>query len=99
MNDMSRNTARHHTEPWTAEETDLLRECWDGTEETLIEISEALGRTIEACRQKYYYPGGQPKNKTTQHVSGWLIGFCTHCGKFTDVFCSGITQECEDCKC
>ena len=98
INDLSRNTATHHAEPWSAEEMDLLQTFWDGTDETLAEIAEALGRTVEACRQKHYYPGGQPKEPTAQHVNGWLVGFCTSCGRLTDVFCSGITQECEDCK-
>jgi len=98
LNDMSRNAASHHAEPWASEEIELLRGRWDGTEDTLIEISEALGRTIEACRQKYYYPGGQPRDKATRHVNGWMIGFCVECGKFGDVFCTGLTQECEDCK-
>ena len=98
LNDLSRNTAEHYAEPWSAEEVDFLREFWDGTDETLAEIAEALGRTIEACRQKHYYPGGQPKDRTSQHVNGWMIGFCTGCGGFGDVFCTGMTQECEDCK-
>jgi hypothetical protein len=98
MNDRSRNTAKHHAEPWTAEEVDFLREFWDGTDSTLAEIAEALGRTIEACRQKYYYPGGQPRDKSSQHQNGWLYGVCIYCGNFADVFCTGLIQECEDCR-
>jgi hypothetical protein len=98
-NDMSRNKAKHHSEPWSGEEQDLLRGFWDGTEATLAEIAETLGRTIEACRQKYYFPSGQTKTSHPQHVSGWLLGFCTECGRFTDVFCTGLIQKCEDCRC
>jgi hypothetical protein len=97
LNDMSRSTANHHSEPWSSEETALLRECWG--EVPLEEISETLGRTIEACRQRYYYPQGQHKEARPHvHQSGWLIGFCSSCGRFTDVYCTGIAQDCEDCR-
>lgn len=51
-NDKSRNTAVHHGEPWTADEVELLMECWGDLPEH--EVAEALGRTIEACRQRWY---------------------------------------------
>jgi hypothetical protein len=57
-NDGSRNRAEHYREPWTNDEDAFLREEWDGTEETLETIAELLGRTIEACRQRYYCPRG-----------------------------------------
>lgn len=48
--------ADHHREPWSQEEIDLLLEFWpagiDPQEEA--EVAEALGRTIEACRQRRY---------------------------------------------
>jgi hypothetical protein len=97
-NDLSRNKAVHHTEPWSGEEQEILRGFWDGSDETLAEIAETLGRTIEACRQKYYYPGGQREAPSAQHKNGWMVGFCTGRGRFGDVFCTGMTQECEDCK-
>lgn len=53
-NDASRSTADHHQEPWSGEELETLTELWDGTEETLADLAEILGRTIEACRQRYY---------------------------------------------
>lgn len=53
-NDASRNRAQHHSEPWSPSELEQLTEYWDGTEETLEDIAEILGRTIEACRQRYY---------------------------------------------
>lgn len=52
-NDESRNSAEHHREAWEHFEIDLLL-GWDGTEAELADVSEMLGRTIEACRQEYY---------------------------------------------
>lgn len=40
-------------QPWASEELDWL-ESWDGTEPYLAELAELLGRTIEACREKFY---------------------------------------------
>lgn len=101
-NDASRNTARHHAEPWSDDELDQLTGYWDGTEETLVEIAELLGRTVEACRQRYYYPFGQKKPATTRapaHEAGWLVGYCTTCGTHTDVWCDGTNiRVCDDCR-
>jgi hypothetical protein len=93
VNDASRNKANHHALPWSCEEVELLREIWDGTETTLQEIAETLGRTIEACRQKYYYPesGGRPRCASAPAL--WTMGFCTGCGRYTDV----KNAVCEDC--
>lgn len=52
-NDESRLHAEHHTEHWSRHEDEWLA-LWDGTERTLAELAEILGRTIEACRQRYY---------------------------------------------
>lgn len=53
-NEASRQHAGHHSEPWSATELELLAE-WDGSSETdLADLAELLGRTIEACRQKFY---------------------------------------------
>ena len=51
-NEASRTAAEHHFEIWEAYEIELLLEGWGET--TIPEIAELLGRTIEACRQKYY---------------------------------------------
>lgn len=53
VNDSSRNQATHHTEPWLAYELETLM-LWDGSESELRDLAELLGRTIEACRQRYY---------------------------------------------
>lgn len=101
QNDLSRNKAKHHREPWSEEEHEFLNTFWDqdNVEGSLLEISEALGRTVEACRQRYYCPNGisEPRSEP-KHQSGWLIGFCQDCGRFTDVLCSGLSQRCEDCQ-
>lgn len=55
LNDISRAYAEHHAEIWEQFEVDLLEECW--SEDTIEEIAETLGRTIEACRQKHYSLG------------------------------------------
>jgi hypothetical protein len=52
-NHSSKLYAEHDTEPWSCEEEALLTQ-WDGTEDELILTAEVLGRTIEACRQRYY---------------------------------------------
>lgn len=53
VNDKSRTGAEHHSEPWEGYEQELLME-WDGTEGQLLDLAEMLGRTVEACRQRYY---------------------------------------------
>jgi hypothetical protein len=52
-NDESRQGANHHREPWSADEVAFLLE-WDGTEEELSVVAECLGRTREACRERFY---------------------------------------------
>lgn len=97
-NDASRNKASHHTEPWTTEELEQLHGFWDGTNETLAEIAELLGRTIEACRQMYYTDKreGHVRVETTVVVKGWLVGYCFKCGVFGDVYSDGTVSLCED---
>lgn len=53
VNAASKQTAEHDGEEWTAEQVDWLQ-SWDGTEDYLRELAELLGRTIEACRERYY---------------------------------------------
>ena len=53
VNDESRNHAGHHGEPWSGYEIDLLLQ-WDGSESELLDLAEMLGRTVEACRQRFY---------------------------------------------
>lgn len=55
-NEKSQNLADSHRQPWTEFEDDLLQDLWTAThtEEELAEIAETLGRTIEACRQRYF---------------------------------------------
>jgi hypothetical protein len=52
-NDESRNKAEHYAEPWSREELDFLL-TWEGGEDDLAAMAELLGRTIEACRQRFY---------------------------------------------
>lgn len=96
FNEESRTRAGHHRQPWTANELEFLREMWDGSEETLHDISEILGRTVEACRQRYYYPEGEPVRPLCTRVSApvWTIGFCSGCGRYTDV----KNTVCVDCQ-
>lgn len=101
-NEESHNKAAHHREPWGEHEVEFLTVLWDGTEETLIAIAEELGRTIEACRQRYYETQSgrkKPKPKAQAHQSGWLVGYCVKCGRHTDVYCDGTaTMLCDDCR-
>lgn len=52
-NEASRARAEQYRQPWGQEELEWLA-SWDGTEVYLAELAELLGRTIEACRQKFY---------------------------------------------
>jgi hypothetical protein len=53
QNEASRNRAENFREEWTATEHEVVL-LWDGTEDTLTELAEMLGRTREACRQRFY---------------------------------------------
>lgn len=99
----SKQNATHDREPWSQDELDQLFGYWDGTEDTLAEIAELLGRTIEACRERYYKArkGGIRTREitvTAKIVTGWLVGYCFECGNFTDVYSDGQIARCEECK-
>lgn len=49
----SKARAEQDGQPWGSEELELLA-LWDGTEKELADLAEILGRTIEACREKFY---------------------------------------------
>jgi hypothetical protein len=51
-NDKSRNSATHHRELWSKDELDFLLELWQ--KEPEADVAAVLGRTIEACRQRFY---------------------------------------------
>lgn len=56
-NEKSRNAAKHNCEEWSADEVGFLLEEFaqavgDAGEEAVV--AEILGRTIEACRQRFY---------------------------------------------
>ena len=72
----SKLTAEHDGEVWEAYEVELLEEGWG--EETVVEIAELLGRTIEACRQKHYdlrQARTAPARRKVQHNSQWDRGW------------------------
>lgn len=52
-NDRSSTRADHFRENWDEAEVELLL-TWDRTESELTEMAEILGRTREACRDRYY---------------------------------------------
>ena len=111
-NDASRKHAEHHGEPWTLDELDEMCRNWDGTEETLEVIAFCFGRTIEACRQRYYEhihgaavseeirtPKTRQNGKVTPTFrAGWLVAQCNNCMITQDVFMDarGI-KLCERC--
>lgn len=67
-NDESRNRANHHAEPWTGDELDMLFDEWGKS--PIEDIAEVLGRTIEACRQRYYETRqGKSHSVTTKTVT------------------------------
>lgn len=53
QNDASRTRAENDHQPWSEDEIEWLQ-TWDGTEGYLVELAELLGRTVEACRQRFY---------------------------------------------
>ena len=63
-NDESRRNATHHTMPWCSDELEVLL-MWDKSEPELIAIAELLGRTIEACRQRWY----EEQSHRVRHVT------------------------------
>lgn len=103
INQESKAHADHDGEPWSQEELDQLFGYWDGTEQMVREIAELLGRTIEACRERFYkarrgHLRVTDKATTTVVVRGWLVGYCFCCGQFGDVYSDGQTALCDDCK-
>lgn len=89
-NDASRNQADHHTEPWADAELEVLR-MWNGHADSELDaLAEVLGRTREACRQKFYLDRKEPSNGrpkgnrvtvTTFHPCErcWLVPCCCDC--------------------
>lgn len=53
-NDMSRDLAEHHTEPWLRQDDEFLVAFFTLEPDGLFELAETLARTVEACRQRYY---------------------------------------------
>lgn len=49
----SKADANHDREIWSNDEIDLLM-TWDRTDDELTEMGLILGRTREACRERYY---------------------------------------------
>jgi len=52
-NAASKAQAINDGQEWSAEELEWLY-SWDGSASYLEELAELLGRTIEACREKFY---------------------------------------------
>jgi hypothetical protein len=80
-NEDSLTYAERHREAWDETELELLVEGWSDDEATLPEIAELLGRTIEACRQKYYevrrghVRAYRAKQAKSTHNSQWDKGW------------------------
>lgn len=78
----SKLAAEHDGEEWTADELEWLR-SWTGGDAYLAELAELLGRTIEACRQRYQLEKhGLVRTRTTTTITrttetvyrGWKEG-------------------------
>lgn len=88
-NAASKAKAEHDREPWSADELDWLHSWTPGDEGYLAELAELLGRTIEACREKFYksrragfsvsytrtvsHPDGTTVSSRTEY-RGWMEG-------------------------
>lgn len=77
-NEVSRNSATKHKELWSEPEVETLTTLWDPSE--LETLAEMLGRTVEACRQKFYELQQQGETrkaavKAVKAVDKWSKGF------------------------
>lgn len=80
-NEASRNEAEQHATLWSEHEVTTLIELWPGNPDDLVTLAALLGRTVEACRQKYYMT--QQKvvavpdevKKSVQRLDKWARGF------------------------
>lgn len=63
----SKDAAVHDRELWTADEVALLL-TWDRTDAELTVMGEVLGRTREACRERYYLELRRPTKTVTRKV-------------------------------
>lgn len=81
LNDESKTHAENDRQIWGADEIAVLMD-WDRSDDELDALAELLGRTREACRERYYQVlrgGGQVSetirvthtNTTEYHVSRW----------------------------
>jgi hypothetical protein len=74
-NAASKDFAEHDGEIWGQDEVDLLL-TWDGTDDELDEMAMLLGRTREACRQKFHLSKRQPtKTVTTETVTTTVTNY------------------------
>lgn len=108
-NDESMAWAINQHQPWSSDDDDVLVEYWVTTPPSIrdeVDISQALGRSIEACRcrceiiRKRLGLGGTVVTRTVkvEVTKGWLVGYCFACGRLTDVYSDGHVSQCEDCK-
>lgn len=84
-NEESLGGAEHHAERWSSEELEVLVACFTTDPEGLATLAEQLGRTVEACRQRYYlHQSGKTKAsekaekkaaETLTRVNTWAGGF------------------------
>lgn len=77
-NELSRNEAKAHLERWDETEVATLLELWTTEEEDLIALASLLGRTVEACRQKFYDVQKRPEavvEAKLKKVDRWTQGF------------------------
>lgn len=108
-NEASKAWAVNDHGKWTTDDDDVLMEYWilvPPSERDEVEVSKALGRTIESCRVRCEHVRKArgisnvvvEQRRTVVEVKGWLVGYCFGCGRLTDVFSDGVTSKCEDCR-
>lgn len=80
-NDESRSKAEYNRQPWSSDEHDFIMEFFaeaKGDPVLEAEVAECLGRTIEACRQRFYeikqgivprHPGSVTHHETTVTIT------------------------------
>jgi hypothetical protein len=81
-NEESLAGAENFAQPWDGAELDVLVSCWTTDPAGLKVLAEQLGRTVEACRQRYYlYQNGKARAQekkaeaAVKIVDKWTKGF------------------------
>jgi hypothetical protein len=97
---MTRPTGEQHRTRWTKDEVTFLMSEWSDAhdEDTLAVVADLLGRTVEACRQRWYETGwGAAVEPVTAKPEPGAIRFTRTTTTTTTV--EWVGDVCPDCYC